>query len=239
LPIEERATTEEAYHSRRSSNLGPRGTSFRYLWNMTARKVPKVIVALNLPKRVPDMIAHGKTIVSMMTCNAYFPKPVPSLATVSKRISALEAAHTVALTRVVGAAGAKEARRVDLVQSLEELAAYVQQIANADPANAKTIVTSAGMFVKGVGSRAMLAFWVRMGRVSGMVLLFAKAAAKRASYEWQWSLDQKTWTDLEPTLQANTAVYDLTPGLTYYFRHRARTKSGAGDWSQIVSLIVE
>jgi hypothetical protein len=42
--------------------------------------------------------------------------------------------------------------------------------------------------------------------VPGSVKLLAKAVAQRASYEWQYSIDQKTWTNMPAPLQAKTAI---------------------------------
>ena len=60
-------------------------------------------------------------------------------------------------------------------------------------------------------------------------MLFAKAVARRASYEWQVSTDQKTRTLLPVTLQSKTTVSALTPGTTYYFRARPVTNVATGD----------
>jgi hypothetical protein len=68
------------------------------------------------------------------------------------------------------------------------------------------------------------------------VRLTAKAAAHRASYEWQYSTDQKAWTVLPVTLQAKTDVVGLTVGTTYYFRVRPVTLTGEGNWTQLASL---
>ena len=68
--------------------------------------------------------------------------------------------------------------------------------------------------------------------------LVAKPAGHRASYEWQVSTDQKTWTLLPVTLQSKTLVSALTAGTLYYFRVRPVTKTGEGNWSQVVSLLV-
>ncbi len=51
--------------------------------------------------------------------------------------------------------------------------------------------------------------------------------------------DGKTWVIAPGTLQAKTTVTGLTPGATVQFRSRALTKSGEGDWSQTVQLIVK
>jgi len=71
------------------------------------------------------------------------------------------------------------------------------------------------------------------------VNLAAKAPAKRASYNWQYSTDQKTWTSIPQTLQAKTGVSGLTVGTTYYFRVQALTMTGETDWTQVVSLVVK
>ncbi len=81
---------------------------------------------------------------------------------------------------------------------------------------------------------------VKQGSVSGTVTLSAKAAAKKAAYNWQYSTDQKTWTSLPQTLKAKTSVSGLTSGTIYYFRSQALTpKEGTGDWGQIVALLVK
>ena len=41
------------------------------------------------------------------------------------------------------------------------------------------------------------------------------------------------------TLQAKTTVTGLTPGATVEFRYRPVTKTGEGNWSQTVQLIVK
>ena len=79
---------------------------------------------------------------------------------------------------------------------------------------------------------------VKLGSVSGTVNLAAKAAGTRASYSWQYSTDQKTWTSVPPTLKAKTGIAGLTVNTVYYFRVQPLTKTGVEDWSQIVSLSV-
>jgi hypothetical protein len=71
------------------------------------------------------------------------------------------------------------------------------------------------------------------------VKLAVRAAALRASYEWESSVDGgKTWTPAPPTLQAKTDISGLPAGTVVQFRFRAVTKTGATDWSQVTSLLV-
>ena len=62
--------------------------------------------------------------------------------------------------------------------------------------------------------------------------------AQRASYEWQYSTDQETWSNVSATLQAKTAIAGLTSATMYYFRFRGVTKAGEGAYSQIVQILV-
>jgi hypothetical protein len=79
---------------------------------------------------------------------------------------------------------------------------------------------------------------VSQGTPAGTAHVVAKAAARRASYEWQFSIDQKTWTNASSTLQAKTDITGLTVGTTYYFRVRPVLASGEQDWSSLVSIVM-
>jgi hypothetical protein len=200
----------------------------------------KVIAVLLLPRHVPDVIKFGKTIVGAMTGNAYLPTPTPTLASVTTRLAELEVAETLAESRAKGAASARNIK-LRLVDSyLQGLRAYVQMMADADLDHAVAIIESAGMNVKKHAVRVKSDLTARPGKVSGQVLLDAKAAAKgRASYDWEYSMDQKAWTPLPTTLVANTTVSGLTPLTTYSFRHRVLTrKDGQSDWHQVATLVV-
>ena len=82
-------------------------------------------------------------------------------------------------------------------------------------------------------------FAAKPAGLSGSVKLVAPRAAARASYEWEVSTDGgKTFAPRPPTLKAKTIVTDLVPASTAYFRYRATTTAGQGDWSQVVWIIV-
>ena len=70
--------------------------------------------------------------------------------------------------------------------------------------------------------------------------LVAAAAARRAFVDWQYSTDGgKTWTTMPSTLQAKTTLSGMTPASTVEFKYRAVTKTGEGNWSAPVSLLVK
>jgi hypothetical protein len=162
------------------------------------------------------------------------------LAVVTTDNNALSTAQTLATSKLKGAVADRNAKRVIVVSDLKQLVAYVEGVADANSADAQTIIESAGMTVKKtVTPKPKQDLALKPGPVSGAVKVVAKAAATRSSYEWEWSTDQKTWTALPSTIQAKTTIQGITPGTTIYVRRRVVTKAGVGDWSQIVSTMVQ
>jgi hypothetical protein len=197
-------------------------------------------VSLNLPAKVADLIAYGTGVVHAMTNNPAFPAPVPALAAISAAVSDLQAAETVALTRVKGAAAARNDKRAVLVSLLQQLRGSVQAVADATPENGATIIQSAGLGVRKTVVRATRVFEVKPGPLSGTAAATTTVAARRASYEWEYSVDGgKTWVSAPVTLKSKATITGLPVGTVVQFRSRAVTKSGEGDWGQVVSMLVK
>lgn len=198
------------------------------------------IVSLGLPKAVLALIAYAQQIVKAMTGNAAFPSPVPALTVLLAAIGDLQTAQAVALTRVKGAVIDRNEKKTALVALLEQLKGYVQAQADANIENGASIIASAGMGVKKPIVRGPRVFSAQPGPLSGTAKLLAAPAGKRASYEWQYSTDGgKSWVLASVTLQAKAIIPNLIPGAAVQFRYRPVTKTGEGDWSQTVVLIVK
>src|ERR1019366_3103058 len=198
-------------------------------------KVTKPVVALKLPRGVRNVIAQAKALIAAVEANpSMFAVPSPSLATAKANLAALEAAEIAASNRTKGAVETRDVALLAVLEDMKHFKSYVQGVADASPTNAEAIITTATMAAKKPPVRTKTDFLAKAGKVSGTALLVARASANhRASYEWQWSLDQKTWNDSPPTLQAHTTVINLSVSVIHYFRYRVVTKSGPGDWSQI------
>jgi hypothetical protein len=200
----------------------------------------RVFVALKLPEPVPQLIKVTQAIVAALTGNPHVPAPNPPLATLTAALDALVTTEAATKTRAAGTVAARNVARTTLVSLLDATKANVQQLADASPELAEAIVTSAGMGVRKATAHTKPPFAATPGAVSGTVRLAAKAAAVRASYEWEWSGDGgKTWTAVLPTLQAKTEIAGLPVATVVQFRFRATTRAGAGDWSQPTSLLVK
>jgi len=200
----------------------------------------RVLAVLNLPRHVPDQIKLGQTLQAALANNPHFPLPDPIITAFIAALGPYDAAETAAQTRAKGTIAARNAAQVVYLGAIHALKARIQQVADANLDQAEAIITSTSLAVKKVSLRQKQSFEVRQGATSGTVHVIAKAAAARASYEWQYSIDGgKTWIDVANTLQAKTTITGLPVATTVEFRVRATTKSGQGDWSLPTSFLVK
>ncbi len=198
------------------------------------------LAVLNLPAQNKALIAYGKKVSIAMNGNPHFPNPTPTIAEIDATVATLDDAE---IAVGGGTAKTKErnvARRA-LLLCLGHAKNHVQGVAEQQPsaADAVAVITSAGMFVKKVTKPNKAELSARQGAISGSALLIARAAADTATYYWQWSTDQQTWTSGADTLTARTTINGLTAGTTVFFRFHALTRSGVTEWSQVVSLLVK
>jgi hypothetical protein len=200
----------------------------------------RAIASLNLPLKVPALITYAMSIVAAMTNNPHFVTPTPPLANVTTAITTLGSAESATLTRTKGAVPVRNAAKGSLVLLLLQLRGYVQNTADADVENGAAIIASAGMAIRKTPVRGPRIFAVEAGPTTGSAKLTAGAAARRASYEWEYSPDGgHTWMLATPTLQAKTVITGLPVGTTVQFRYRGVTKTGVVDWSAPISLLVK
>lgn len=135
----------------------------------------------------------------------------------------------------------RDAKRLDLEHLLDVLVMFVRETVRVQapsPADAATMILNAGLSIKKTGKAPKDPFAAKHGDVSGKVVLVARAVARTAMYYWEISLDQQSWTSVPETLKARATITGLTPGQRYYFRFRAHTRKGLGDYSDVVTLIV-
>jgi hypothetical protein len=205
-----------------------------------AKSAHRSIATLNLARSVPALITQAQNIVKAVTNNPAFPSTVPLLASVTDAVDQLQAAETTTLSRTKGAATIRNEMRAALVKQLQQVKNHVQTVADDSANTSASVIQSAGIAVKKTAVRPPRVFAAMPGAVSGSATLVAKAAARRASYEWQYSTDAgKTWLAAPTTLQSKTTIAGLVPGAMVMFRSRPVTKVGEGDWSQPTSLIVK
>jgi hypothetical protein len=197
------------------------------------------VIVLKLPRSANGVLFAAKSILDAMRDNPLLSSPTLPLATLEAHVDALAAAETFCLTHTKGAREDRDAKLLAVRSDLESMRVYVRSVVMQNPlGDAAAIIESAGMSAKRIGDRSKDELDVKEGPISGSVHLVARAAAKTATYEWQYSEDQELWIDLPPTLQADTVVRGLTPLTRVFFRYRALLRGGQEDYCQVVSALV-
>ena len=198
----------------------------------------RVVVALKMSRRLPDFVFQAEFIANCLANDPIYAGSMPPLAVFEAHVAALRQAEQNVRTRAIGSARARDAALTTVRTDLLALCSFVQHLAAASPEAGPAIVENAGMSVKNATGPVKSGFVVKQRGGSGTAHLVARAEATRASYDWQCSPDGETWLSLASTLQAHQEASGLAPGHVYFFRYRALTKGGGGDWSQVVSLRV-
>ncbi|HEY6460919.1 MAG TPA: fibronectin type III domain-containing protein [Polyangiaceae bacterium] len=207
---------------------------------MRTATISRPLAVLKLPPQIPEQLKLGEGLQAALVNNPHFPLPDTVIAAFDDALTKYDAAEKATQTRAPGTIAARNAAKVVYVGAVHALKARIQQVADATPEQAEAIITSTTLTVKKTPARTKDAFVARYGVTSGSVEVIARAAALRASYEWQYSVDgAKTWVSVPNTLQAKTTITLLPVATVVEFRFRATTKSGQGDWSQPTSLLVK
>jgi hypothetical protein len=205
---------------------------------MGTSNVYRVQAVVDRPRNDKELLSFGQTVATKTTGNANFTPPPPALADLIAALPIFAAAIATAATEK-GTASSLASARQGVVDALDHLRDQGQGVAQKQaPDTGKATIESMGFRTKTVTLPTKPAFAAKYGSLSGSVLLAVIAVARDATYFWEYSTDQKTWTDCPSTMKAMTTVSGLTVATVYYFRFRAQTRKGMRDWSQPVSLLV-
>ena len=204
---------------------------------MKGTKVPQI--ALKLPRAIALLIVFVQHVVQAMTNNPWFSALAALVATTGTDLAALQVAQAKALTKAKGAAEARDDAKKVVVDDLKLLKSGVQTVVNQNPGQAATIIESAGFFQKKVTLPKKPNLEALKAPVTPGEVLVRARAVKRASYEWQYSLDGgKTWLSMGTTTTANHSVLGMTVGTTVLFRFRTTVKKTTSDWSPSITYFV-
>ena len=161
--------------------------------------------------------------------------PSPTLATLNANIASLEAAIVASKPSTPTATADKHAKKKVLYDAMNTMGAYVAGVANLDPPNAVTIITSAGMVERAAVKPKASGFRLLLSSTPGNVTLYT-TSVKNAAYKWQYTTTpavDASWVTVEGT-QAKYLITGLASGSRYYFRVAVITHI-TGPWSNLIT----
>jgi len=206
---------------------------------MNTEQMP--VAVKNSPRSNHLFVTYVLHLSTCLTGNTSVPNPTPSAAALKAMADDLSQANADARGGGPGLVADRDAKRKDIELQIDQLVLNVRVTVRAqavDAATAVAMILSTGLSVRKSKSGKKPPLAAKHRGISGEILLLALAVAKTAVYFWELSVDQKVWTAVPETMKTSTTVSGLTPGQVYYFRFRARTRKGLGDYSDVVKLIV-
>lgn len=186
-----------------------------------------------------SFLLYAKNIRAKLKGNVILSNPTPSLVVYSADLDAFDAAQTLVAHGSPADVADRNAKSFTVYQDVGHIVDYVQGVSDKQPSVAESIavILSGGLDVRKTSTFKKPELAAKHSGFSGQVVLVALAIAEAGAYFWETSVDQKLWLPAPETKASKTLILGLTPGVLYYFRFRALTPKGKGDYSQIVSLI--
>jgi hypothetical protein len=200
---------------------------------------------------VPNVITRATLNYNGMNNDKVtYASPNPPLPAYLILIDNVVSAQQLVKTRVIGAAATRDSQRDLLYTAMENQRMYVQSLADASPGRALALIQNAGLVVADIPAHPKPLLGLKLGKQSGIVIATANvgllvAAAQMAKphgmrfFNWQSTLDGKTYANLPSTTKGTTTLTNLTPLTTVGVRVNLNTDDGPGEWSQVVNILVQ
>jgi hypothetical protein len=196
------------------------------------RSIGLPIIVLNLPGPVPALISQGRHVVKSVKASQKLQSVWAVADQLNTDLDTLQSSEALAKK---GGEGAVDQRNVDegvVRTDFELVRAGVLAVAAKDPANAEVIVAESGLDKKKKGGHTKTGPEVTFPG-GGAAHVYVKSVKRRASYEWQISLDGgKTFVPAGTTTRADQIFTGLTAGTTYYVRWKTTIGRITSDWGQ-------
>ena len=181
------------------------------------------------------LVTGAQTIVNSLTTNQDYPKPTPTLPTVTTALNDF----TVAIANAAGGGkeetAIKNAKRAELTSLLRQLASYVGATCGGDMAKLlssgfptqKPSRTPIGVLPAPVTPTAA------PGPLSGQLEAISAPVFGAYTYNWRVALVSAPTVFVQQvqTTAARNIFTGLTPGQVYFVQLNAVGSAGASDWS--------
>jgi len=198
-------------------------------------KTKHVVVVFKFASNVPQFMQDAATLLSIITgpnAKKHIKITAKMVAQIKAHLKVLTQKQTAVKSGARGAVLFRDIAVTELQNDIRELIRLVQKKADEtkDELEKVVVIKSCGMQIKKTGGRTRQVFSAENDLAQGGVILRASSGGRRATHQWEYSLNKVNWVTLPATWQATTRVMGLTPGAKYYFRHRLLTTDGEGNW---------
>ena len=191
-------------------------------------------VALSFARKIDTgLIAFVRNVITMMTGNAKYPSPTPTLAVLTTSVNDLETAVHDALDGGKIAIATRNAARVSLLAQMRQLAAYVQANCEADLLVLFTSGFDAVRSPSPVGTLpAPKNPRLNLTDKSGELLFKFDRVPNANNYSIQTApAATGPWEDEDLSTASRVIIGGLAPGEVIWARACANGSAGASEWT--------
>lgn len=187
-----------------------------------------------------DFEATAHSILTALVGSTVFTTPKPTLANLNSHLTTYTTAASVARDGGRTDTAAKNAARAVVEEDFRELGQYIEDTA----VTLEDFLSSKYPLQK---ERSPIAIQpapsnlrLKHGKVSGSLDAACEASDHRVLHEWQTATGQtpSDWTTQPTTTSIRTTFSGFTPGTWVNVRARIRVPAGAGDWSNVVQIMM-
>jgi hypothetical protein len=147
---------------------------------------------------------------------------------------------------IYGGAAVRDGHLDALYTALDTLRVGVQALADASPEQATVIINTSGFKIADVVTHPKAVLQadaigggvVKLEANAGLLALENESGSRSLTFNWQSTLDGKTFTSAQSTPIGKTSIANLTPLTEVGFRVCITDSRGTGAWSQVVTVLV-
>jgi hypothetical protein len=190
-------------------------------------------VSLGFARKIDtDLIAFTRNVIALMTGNAQYPTPSPTLKVIGTAVDALETAVHDALGGGKIAIATRNAARAEMLSLLRQLAAYVTGNCGADlvlllGSGFEPIKMASPVGVLPAPEKLRLT----LTGTSGELQLRFDRVVNAANYSVQSAQNADgPWENQALSTSTRVLIRDLTPGKVYWVRACANGSAGPSGW---------
>ena len=202
----------------------------------------KARIAVTFLQRDTDaqLLVDSARLLTMMTDNAAYTAPDPTLAAITTARNSYAAAVTAAKDSRIGVK-VRVQQRAGLVALLRTLAHYVQVTSGGD---LPTLLASGFPAQRARGPVGELPAPANLrlsrGKVSGQVIARCDPVARAGAYLWRYALSTTptAWLPVVTTVSARAVLNGLVPTASYLAQVGVVGSAGQGNWSDVATVTV-
>ena len=206
----------------------------------TTKRTPRVATTWLAASSDNDFEATTHSIITALTGSTVFNNPKPALAELSSHLAAFTTSASAAREGGRVDTAAKNAARAVVQEDFRQLGQYIDDTA----VTFEDFLSSKYPLQKErspIGIQpAPSNLRIKHGKVSGSLDALCDVNDHRVMYEWQTATGQTPaeWITQPSTNSSRASFSGFTPGTWVNTRARIRVPAGAGDWSNVVQIMM-